>query len=305
MFTKTTTGAWVIVLGASAWGLFWIPLRHIDQMGIQGIWAIAIIMGFASLVAIPMALAHDGLWGLRALRVWRKEKAVKTMLIGICIGLTTVLYFVGVVITDVIRVVFLFYLLPVWAALLSRLIYGRKITPISALCIFAALGGLGLLLGADTGFPVPRDFGDWCGLAAGFFWGLGLSVIHDSDEISALATSASTFFFGAIMAGLAGLLLTTFGGSSLLVVPDTDAVITILPQAALFGIMILFPSMLGQIWGARHVEPHRAALLTMSEILLASASAYLLIGTDLTPIATIGGVIIVLSVLTDLWVKKR
>ena len=34
-------GALAIVLGAGVWGLFWIPLRHLANYGIEGLWAVA------------------------------------------------------------------------------------------------------------------------------------------------------------------------------------------------------------------------------------------------------------------------
>jgi drug/metabolite transporter (DMT)-like permease len=63
--------------------------------------------------------------------------------------------------------------------------------------------------------------------------------------------------------------------------------------------------MLGQIWGARRIPAPTAALLTMTEILVATASAGILIGTELPPIAMLGGVIIITAVCIDLAVKRQ
>jgi drug/metabolite transporter (DMT)-like permease len=57
--------------------------------------------------------------------------------------------------------------------------------------------------------------------------------------------------------------------------------------------------MIGQLWGARLVPATRAALLTMSELLVATVSAALLIGTTLTSVQFIGGLIIIAAVLVD------
>ena len=68
--------------------------------------------------------------------------------------------------------------------------------------------------------------------------------------------------------------------------------------------MILFPAMLGQVWGARRIPAPTAALLTMSEIVVATASAALLIGTDLKPLSWLGGGIIVMAVCIDLVTQR-
>jgi drug/metabolite transporter (DMT)-like permease len=66
-----------------------------------------------------------------------------------------------------------------------------------------------------------------------------------------------------------------------------------------FGALAMWPSMIGQLWGARLVPATRAALLTMSELLVATVSAALLIGTTLTSVQFIGGLIIIAAVLVD------
>jgi drug/metabolite transporter (DMT)-like permease len=67
-----------------------------------------------------------------------------------------------------------------------------------------------------------------------------------------------------------------------------------------FGALALWPSMIGQLWGARLVPATRAALLTMTEIVVATGSAALLIGTSLTSVSIIGGLVIVAAVVIDL-----
>ncbi|MGB5212491.1 MAG: EamA family transporter, partial [Anderseniella sp.] len=68
-----------------------------------------------------------------------------------------------------------------------------------------------------------------------------------------------------------------------------------------FGVVALWPSMIGQLWGARLVPATRAALLTMTEIVVATISAWALIGTSMTTLSVIGGMIIVAAVLIDIY----
>ena len=66
-----------------------------------------------------------------------------------------------------------------------------------------------------------------------------------------------------------------------------------------FGGLGMWPSMIGQLWGARLVPATRAALLTMTELLVATVSAAALIGTSLTGVQIIGGLVIIAAVLVD------
>ena len=78
------------------------------------------------------------------------------------------------------------------------------------------------------------------------------------------------------------------------------SLLPVAPVAILVGLFILWPSVFGQIWGARLISAPTAALVTMSEIVMATVSAWLLIGTTLSPIAWLGGGLIILAAVLDL-----
>ena len=59
--------------------------------------------------------------------------------------------------------------------------------------------------------------------------------------------------------------------------------------------------MIGQLWGARLVPATRAALLTMTELVVATISAWALIGTSMTLLSVLGGLVIVTAVLIDIY----
>jgi len=298
-YTKTDKpGAFAVTAGAAVWGLFWIPLRYLDEAGITGLWSVALVMATASIPAV-------------AVMIWKSESSdllkKDTWLVGFALGLATVLYFFGILYSDVIRVIFLFYLLPLWTTLSARIIYGEPITRAQLWVITAALGGVWLLLGAGTSLPIPQNIGDWCGIGAGFCWGVSLSLLRGRDQTLPFASATATM--------LAALLLCVIAGSGLFLLNDSGVTATAIPTleslssvwliALLFGVLILYPAMIGQIWGARRIPAPTAALLTMTEIIVATLSAGLLIGTELQPISMVGGLIIILAVGIDLLSRQR
>ena len=284
--SQSTKGALAIAIGAGLWGLFWIPLRYLSDAGFGPLWASALVL----VASLPFAVLAALKWG-----TWRADHGRWVVLVGCGIGISEVCYFYAIVSTDVVRAIFLFYMLPIWATLVDRVVFGVRLNPWRAFAIVLAFFGLWLLLGGDGGPPVPRNAGDWAGLVAGFFWGSTLSLVRGRAEVDPYWNAASAIFFGFVLAALAALALGSadaFAGS-------------LTPLLALgvmvFGLIIVWPSMIGQLWGARLVPATRAALLTMTEIVVATISAWALIGTTLTLISLLGGLTIVAAVLIDIY----
>ncbi|MFK7889829.1 MAG: DMT family transporter [Granulosicoccus sp.] len=290
------TGALAVTLGASMWGLFWIPLRYLDNAGISGLWSIALVTLCAALPAILLTAYRLELPDFGALDTW---------LLGTALGLATVLYFIGVLYSDVVRVVFLFYLLPVWTIISARVIYGEKIHGIKLLVIALSLCGLWLLLGARPSIPLPENPGDWSALAAGFCWGVSLSVLRGERKSASCASAATTLLAACAISTLGALAILHSSSDALLTLPKGDNLRNALLTSTAFGMLAIFPSLLGQIWGAKQIPAATAALLTMSEILVATVSATILIGTELNALSLAGGIVIISAVFLDLLTQYK
>ncbi len=279
-------GGYAIAAGAGLWGLFWYPLRLLDQNGIPGLWAVTLVLGATAIVSLfPLLHFRPRLDGNR--------RAFCT--IGLGIGISTVFYFAGMILSDVVRVIFLFYLLPIWSMLSARLLYGVSISRSQMAVVVLALGGLFLLLGGDGNLPVPRAMGDWFGLLAGFFWGLSLTLLRGAPDIDPVAATTAPFLFGAPIALAFAVFFHLSGIDRSTVENSLNLNPANLSIAFALGAFLLWPSMFGQVWGARMVPSTTAALLTMSEILVATVSAWLIVGTNLTTAGFMGGAIIVVA----------
>ncbi len=302
-YTKTDrSGALAVALGSAVWGLFWLPLRRLDEHGVNGLWAIALIMAAAALPALIL--------------VWQQRESAEfrnttPWLVGFALGTSSVMYFIGLLYSDVVRVIFLFYLLPVWTTFAARIIYGEPIKRQKFFVIAIALCGLWLLLGGGTELPLPKNIGDWCGIGSGLFWGVSLALLRGRETSGAFAATAAALCGGSIVAASLAIgfnVIAAVGLGSLLpdsmtiayLTPEPGVVMTVIPLALLFGCIVLLPSMLGQIWGARRIPAPTAALLTMTEIIVATLSAYFLIGTELSTLSFLGGALIISAVVIDL-----
>jgi len=298
-YTKTDkAGAWAVATGSAVWGLFWIPLRFLDASGVTGLWAVAIVLFAALIAAIAVCYWNKQLCQYRNIDCWY---------VGCALGLATVLYFIAILHSDVVRVIFLFYLLPLWTTLAARIIYGEPVRRAQMFVIAAALTGVWLLLGGGTNLPLPENAGDWCAIAAGLCWGVSLSLLRGRENTPPFFTTCTTLGAGLVMSVIGAILVQWISTDAphTFWMPDSRTLLDAIPYALVFGLVILYPAMLGQVWGARRIPAPTAALLTMTEIIVATVSAGLLIGTDLKPIALLGGAIIIVAVCIDLGLQQR
>jgi len=289
----TLAGAAATFIGAAIWGLIWLPIQHIDQLGVAGLWTIVLIQPAAAAVAFIFLVITGSLSTLKHLDNW---------LVGISFGLSIMLYFTGILLSDVVRVIFLFYTLPIWTILWNALLF--RIRPLKrhyAVIAIALLGLWMLLSGGHSWIPKPQNIGDWSGLIAGAAWGLGLTLVENRASASTKATSFISFCWAFVFAAVA-LWLTRDASFN---ATTKEALSLGLPLAILVGVGIQFPIMYLMVWGAQKLSAPTAALLTMSEILAASISASLILGNALNSIAWLGGVLIVSAAVLDIVLDLR
>src|SRR5471030_1095573 len=107
-----------LLVNAFVWGVSWWPFRHLQAMGLHPLWATTVIY--------VLSAAAIALWRPKALRQVATQPAL--WLIFIASGTTNATFNWSVSIGDVVRVVLLFYLMPLWAMLLARLILKEPLT---------------------------------------------------------------------------------------------------------------------------------------------------------------------------------
>ncbi|MEM7251227.1 MAG: DMT family transporter [Pseudomonadota bacterium] len=286
-----TVAGLAIALSAGVWGLFWVPLYAIQATGVRELWASAMFL----LTPAPVAFLAAHRFG-RDIRANRE-----TWLLGSACGVSVVLYTLGLLTSDVVRVTYLFYLMPIWTSLLALIFLGETLSNIRRFAIVGALVGLVCLLGFEEGIPWPRGLGDWCGLAAGVIWAGCLVTLRGEAEIDPWRATFCMLLVG----GLFALCLAIALPEQRALVPSFTAIGRALPLAAVVGIAVFWPTSVAMLWGARFVFASTAALLTMSELIVATASATWALGTSIGIVGWIGAGLIAFCVTLDLGSQRR
>ncbi|MBE1284865.1 MAG: EamA family transporter [Rhodobacteraceae bacterium] len=272
-----------VFFSASLWGIYWIPLRSLEEHGIDGTIA-------AVLLNLPAAV----ILGLFTIWNWSRYRPTlkSALLIGSMAGLGLSLYTAGLVMTSVVRATMLFYLTPIWSTLIGIVWLGEQAGWRRWAGIACALIGLSLML--SGGSTVPLNVGDVFALASGVAWAVAAALINHRSDVPLISMTAIQFGFTALGTGLLGVLV----GSSL---ADPAAIASALPYAASLSVLILLPAVVVLFWGQKFVSPGRVGLLMMSEALVAVLSAaWLLPEERMGLVAWIGAVMILGGFLIEL-----
>jgi drug/metabolite transporter (DMT)-like permease len=269
-----------LVFNAFTWGLSWWPFRQLQGAGLHPLWATALI--YATAVAF-ISLRRPGAWkellGTPALWV-----------LVLAAGTTNATFNWAVAIGDVVRVVLLFYLMPVWAVLLAWALLGEKPTPLALLRVALALAGAGIVLwpAEGGGLPLPRDLAEGLSVLGGFSFALNNVMLRREAARSAGARGLAMFLGGALVAAALALAMAV-------ATPPAPAPGWLLGTAALA--LFFIGANLSLQYGAARLPANATAVIMITEVLFASVSALLLGAGTLTPSLALGGTLIVLAAL--------
>jgi len=242
-----------------AWGLFWIPLRGMDDAGLTDAWATVMFY------AVPLVLFSPWIF-----RNWRRIAGCGWPLhcIGIATGVSLAFYSNALLYTEVVRGLVLYYTTPMWSLLLARMVLGETINAARILAILFGLAGMVVMFNVDTGMPWPRNIGDWMALVGAIGWAVAAVLLRKDDGSRSMEICSVYFFYGVIAA--IGLAISPLAGD--IEVPDWSVIVDVLPWALPIAVIVL-PGAYAAFWGAPHLNPGVVGLLMMTEISVGGITA--------------------------------
>jgi len=284
----TTFPSAVIFFAATVWGLYWLPLRVIEQAGLTGVWSVFAINAAPAIALLPLAI-----WRHKAIRA----DLVPIMLIGLLTGCGLVCYSIGLVYSTIMRATLLFYLTPLWSTLLAYFIFRERAGWQRWVAIALGFAGLCLMLSEGSGSANSIGIGDAAGFMSGILWGLGTVALRRWPHVKPLDTVPSQFLFGTISA-LAFIAVTT---GIVETAPSWSVWRETLPVVIPFHVLLIVPSLFAIFWASQRISPGRAGILMMSEVLVAGISAPLFAGETLSGLETAGAVLIIAAGLVEVF----
>ncbi len=269
---------------ATIWGLFWVPLRGLNEAGMSGVWTT--LVGYSA----ALTLALPWLWRLRN---ECKHHFIALLGIGLASGWCNMAFILATLEGTIVRVLLLFYLSPLWAVLLGHFILGERMTSFSRIVLAVAMcGALMMLWVPELGLPWPQSKADWLAISSGFAFALSNVLVRMKQEIS-LANKAMSTWWGGIL--LALVMLAWQGGGAPQVCSEIYA------GAVLLGLFGFALATIAVQYGVTHMPVHRSAVILLFELVIGAVSSQLLTEEVVRPIEWFGGALI----LTAAWLTAR
>ncbi|MEF8823376.1 MAG: DMT family transporter [Desulfohalobiaceae bacterium] len=273
----------LVVCAGAMWGLYWVPLRRVQDVVQAGPWITFIAVLIGSLILLP--------WGWRGRRRLR-EAGTRSLLSLALGGASFVLYSDGLLYGKVAVVILLFYLTPIWSTLIQRFWLQRSVSGWRYAAIVFGLIGIGLVLhGSHGSIPLPRTLGDGLGLVSGILWAVASTGIYEHGN-SGPAESNFCFCAGGAVAGFAVALALGWGTVSW---PGAGNMAEGWLWMLFLGGLWWAASLSGFMWAAQRLEPPRIGILLMSEVIVGSVSAALFAQEPFGGLMGLGGAILVVA----------
>lgn len=266
-----------LLFGAAFWGVSWFPLRLLEAQGLAGLWSTVIIYGTA------LAIGLAALWINRD----RLRPDGWLLLLLLAGGWCNVAFILAVLEGNVVRVLLLFYLSPLWTVVLGRLLLHETLSPAARLTMGVAMvGALVMLWDGATGVPLPRTTADWLALTSGFAFALNNVTIRRLQHVSVWGKTV-TAWAGVVI--VAGVWIVMEG----LPFPPVGA--PVIGAAVALGALGMAAMTLAVVYGMTHMPAHRAAVVVLFELVVGAASAQWLTDEIVKPQEWAGGALILLA----------
>ena len=270
-----------LLVAGLLWGLTWIPFRYFGSQGLNGLTFTMLGYGMVGVAVLPWLLLRRAEW-LPQTRL--------VALIALAGGGANVCFTSALMAGEVVRVMLLFYLAPVWGVLGGRIAFGEPITRLRVVGVVAALGGAFLLLGGTAVFKTPPGLVDVLALASG--------ILYASQNIFTLAANRTPLYAKtlAVFVGC-GVLSAFLVLVTRQVLPPVSGLI-LLQLAAFTGIWMMM-AMILTVYGVTRLEAGRSAILLVFELVAAVVSAMWIGGERLDGLEWLGAALITSAALLE------
>ncbi len=276
-----------LLTAATVWGLIWYPYRVLEVDGLSG--SAASLLTYLLGIAPLMLLAGRGRWSAPPGQ-WSWLLAV-----ALTAGWTNLSYVLAVINGEVMRVMLLFYLAPLWTVLFARLILKERPGTWGLVVIALAFGGAYVMLGwsIEKGgwqLPMPSSSAEWLGLSSGFGFALTNVLSRRARDIPMETRTLWSFLGVAFIAGIVALGegfsiadVTTLSGPNWIIVAGITLALMLATLSVQYGLAL--------------TPANRAVVIMLFELVVAAISSQWLANETMGPREWLGGTMIIAATL--------
>ena len=281
--SKNYLAVFGLLFGAACWGVIWYPYRLMQEAGVSGVtssfYTYAIATGLGCLLFIS-----------RSKNAFKLTASV--LALAIVAGWTNLSYVLAIIDGEVMRVMLLFYLSPIWTLLLAYFWLKEPVGRQGIAIVIISLMGALIMLWQPDGLPVPSNTSEWLALSAGIGFSLTNVLTRRSVSMS-FAAKCMAVWVGVMGMSLCVMLLQPHENASLNL-PALSASSWLI--MGLIALLLMAATMFVQ-YGVTHIPATRASVLFLFELVVAAVASYYLADEVMSLNDWLGGALIVSAAL--------
>jgi drug/metabolite transporter (DMT)-like permease len=270
-----------LLFGAVCWGVIWYPYRIMQDAGISGL--ASSFYTYLIAISVSAIILH---------KQWRAaiHQPRSVIWLAIVAGWTNLSYVLAIIDGEVMRVMLLFYLSPLWTLLIAHFLLKEPTNNRGIAVIALSLVGSFTMFWQYDALPLPNNMAEWLALSSGVGFAMTNVMSRHFSSLS-ITVKSMAVWIGVLLMSLA---LILFQGAPL----PNPMTLTGMQLVTMFAILfLLMAATLCVQYGISHIPVTKASVLFMFELVVAAVASYLLTDEILSFREWLGGTLIVVAAL--------
>jgi len=270
-----------LFFGAFVWGIIWYPYRLMANAGVSGIYSSFYVFILTIAIALPYFFITK-----KKVPIWSKD----FWLLALVAGYTNISYVLAVIDGEVVRVMLLFYLSPVWTIFLAHFMLNEDTQKRHYIAVFISLIGAFIMFW-EPGYLIHLDSkSDWLALSSGLGFAI-TNVMTRKHEHMTVNQKALAIWLGVIVVAIICIMFDKNAMPTLDFFRPVDAAIMMAIALSLFLSTLLVQ------FGVTQIKAVEASSFFLFEIVVAAISSYFLVGESIAFNEWLGGIFIITGVI--------
>jgi len=270
-----------LLFGAFVWGIIWYPYRLMAQAGVSGIYSSLCVFTLTLAIALPYFIITKKKILIGSKDFW---------LLSLVAGYTNISYVLAVIEGEIVRVMLLFYLSPVWTIFLSHFMLNEDTQKRHYMAAFISLIGACIMFYQPNHFISLDSKSDWLALSSGIGFAM-TNVMTRKHQHMTINQKALAIWIGVIIVAF---ICIGFDKDS---IPSFDFFRPVDALIAIGIALCLFFSTLLVQFGVTQIKAVEASSFFLFEIVIAAISSYLLAGESIEIKEWLGGIMIMSGII--------
>lgn len=210
--------------------------------------------------------------------------------LAIVAGWTNLSYVLAIIDGEVMRVMLLFYLSPLWTLILAHFWLKERTNKRGVAVIILSLIGAFTMFWQEGALPLPNNNAEWLALSAGMGFALTNVITRHSSHLSVNAKSMAVWL-GVLVMSLVFILFQDAPFPN-----PMDMNLTQWLLMLLISLLLMAATLFVQ-YGITHIPVTKASVLFMFELVVAAVASYFLTDETMSAREWLGGALIIVAAL--------